>query len=246
MIIAHRGASSVAPENSLSSVIAAWNLGIKAVEIDIRHSADDSIVVIHDSNTQRVGDVKMIVNKTKLSSLKTVDIGSKKDPIFSGEKIPTLNEVLLTLPANSKIIIEIKSNISILHALTELLNKTKLHYWQIEFICYNIKLLGELKKLFPQYKMLWLLNLDYNIPAFLYAVSPKKIMTKLEKYQLDGIDCWAGKILNASFINTFVNEGYSVYAYTINQLAKAQILLQWGIDGITTDHPGWLQNQLNK
>jgi len=77
-IVAHRGESFKAPENSLSAINMAWGNGARAVEIDIHLTADNEIVVIHDKHTGPVGDRKLLIKKTKSHVLKGVDIGIKK------------------------------------------------------------------------------------------------------------------------------------------------------------------------
>jgi glycerophosphoryl diester phosphodiesterase len=66
MIIAHRGESYLAPENSLASINMAWHKGAEAVEIDIQLTTDNEIVVIHDSNTKRVGNKNLKIAASTL------------------------------------------------------------------------------------------------------------------------------------------------------------------------------------
>ena len=117
IIIAHRGESFDAPENTLASVNLAWERGAEAVEIDVRLSKDNHVIVIHDANTKRVGKRNKSVKNTSLAQLKKLDVGSWKSEIYSGEQIPTLKEVLEIVPNNRKLIIEVKSNLTTLHYL---------------------------------------------------------------------------------------------------------------------------------
>jgi len=246
MIIAHRGESFLAPENSLSAINLAWEKGAIAVEIDIHLTADGEIVVIHDNHTGRVGDRKYIIAKSTLQELKGVDIGRKKAPAYSGERIPTLKDVLMTIPATGKLIVEIKCGREVILPLTEILKIPGLKNHQIEIISFDHETLSLAKKSMPQHKMLWLLDLDYYWPSWLIRKDTQKIIRELKAMNLDGVDVWAGKILNREFVRVFKEEGLPVYAWTVNDAAEAKELLGFGVDAITTDRAEWLTQQVGK
>src|SRR5438445_6957075 len=107
-IIAHRGASYDAPENTLASVKLAWEQKADAVEIDVHLSKDGSIVVIHDANTSKVAGVRKRVSDQTLAELKGLDVGRWKGPKWASERIATLDEVLATVPERKRLFIEIK------------------------------------------------------------------------------------------------------------------------------------------
>src|SRR5262245_4724666 len=93
-IVAHRGASYDAPENTLASLKLAWEQKADASEFDVFLSKDGKIVVIHDADTKRTAGVdKKVVSQT-LDELRALDVGSWKNAKFKGEKIPTLDEML--------------------------------------------------------------------------------------------------------------------------------------------------------
>jgi len=108
-IIGHRGASFDAPENTLASVHLAWAQGADAVEIDVHLSLDGRLVAIHDANTRRTTRVNRKVARQTLAQLRALDAGRWKAPRWAGEKIPTLEEVLGTIPPGQRLFVEIKS-----------------------------------------------------------------------------------------------------------------------------------------
>jgi glycerophosphoryl diester phosphodiesterase len=209
-IVAHRGESFEAPENSLSAINMAWEKGARAVEIDIHLTADNEIVIIHDKHTGRVGDKKLFVKKSKLHELKSVDVGIKKNKVFKGERIPTLNEVIETVPVEAKLVIEVKCGKEIINPLVELLKCAKL---MIECV------------------------LDIN-------ENPYKIIKKIKDNGLDGVDVWAGKVINKSFVKAFKEDGLCFYVWTVNDLGEAHRVLGYGVDAITTDRAEWISKQL--
>jgi glycerophosphoryl diester phosphodiesterase len=244
IIIAHRGESHDAPENTLAAINLAWKRNIKSVEIDIHLTKDNEIVVIHDYDTLRISGIKKLVRESSLDELKCLDAGSFKGTEWTGETIPTLNEVLETIPENGKLIIEIKSDSKILDRLSNELSHSGLIESQIEIIAFNFETLAEAKRSMPHYRMLWLLDLDYSLPWWLWWRSKQEIIDKIRKFNLDGIDVWSGQLLTMKFIERFRKERFFVYAWTVDNPEKARELVESGINGITTNRAGWMRDQL--
>jgi glycerophosphoryl diester phosphodiesterase len=244
IIIAHRGESHDAPENTLAAINLAWKRNIKSVEIDIHLTKDNEIVAIHDYDTLRVSGIKKLVRESSLYELKCLDAGSFKGTEWTGETIPTLNEVLETIPENGKLIIEIKSDSKILDRLSNELSHSGLIESQIEIIAFNFETLAEAKRSMPHYRMLWLLDLDYSLPWWLWWRSKQEIIDKIRKFNLDGIDVWSGRLLTRKFIERFRKERFYVYAWTVDNPEKARELVESDINGITTNRAGWMRDQL--
>ena len=111
-VIAHRGASAYAPENTLASFAQAKELGADWFELDCTLTKDSAVIVIHDDDVERTTDRKRKdkVADLTLAELKTLDAGSWKDPKFAGERLPTLGEALdLAKQGRIGIYIEIKN-----------------------------------------------------------------------------------------------------------------------------------------
>lgn len=246
ILIAHRGESFDAPENTLAAINLAWKRGAKAVEIDIRLTADNEIVVIHDKDTLRITGVKKIIDSTPLKELKLLNAGFHKKGNWNNVRIPTLSEVLKTIPSDGRLIIEIKSNDSILAKLTYELSQSNKNPNQIEIIAFDLRTLAKAKELLPQFRMLWLLNFDYILPSWFVVVNNENIIKKLNKLNINGVSVWAGKLLTSSFISEFKEAGLFVYTWTVDDLEKAKIIINDGIDGLTTNRAGWMKNKLNE
>lgn len=107
-IIAHRGFSGVAPENSLAAFQKAIDIGADMIEFDVMMSKDGEVIVMHDDTLDRTTTGKGPVKNFTLSQLKTLDIGSWFAPQFKDEKVPTLREVLEMAKGKIKVNIEIK------------------------------------------------------------------------------------------------------------------------------------------
>jgi glycerophosphoryl diester phosphodiesterase len=110
-IVAHRGASAQAPENTLAAVRRAVELGADAVEVDVRLTRDGRLAVLHDDDTRRVAPGQPVCSPAKhtLAELQALDAGTWKGAVFAGERIPALEEVLRALGPAQEILIELKS-----------------------------------------------------------------------------------------------------------------------------------------
>jgi glycerophosphoryl diester phosphodiesterase len=109
LIVAHRGASGTAPENTLTAFQQALDLGVGALEMDVHLSKDGGVVVIHDDTVERTTNGTGNVRDLTLSQLKELDAGSWFAPAFTGERIPTLQEALDLAQGNVIIEIELKT-----------------------------------------------------------------------------------------------------------------------------------------
>ena len=244
LIIAHRGESFDAPENTMVAINMAYEKDADAVEIDIRLTKDNEIVVIHDANTWRVSRKFRWIRNTELNTLKSLDVGKYKGGEYIGEKIPTLHEALSTVPKGKKILIEIKSSSKIIPFLKNVIDDSKLQADQIEIISFNLKTLIKVRKLLPQYSVFWIRSLDYYWIRKLFRPSIKRIIKKAIKYKIHGLDLWAGQMLNFKVIRKIESAELKIYTWTVNNPQKAKWLFDMGVDGITTDKVNWLKNQL--
>ncbi|MBG88726.1 MAG: glycerophosphodiester phosphodiesterase [Verrucomicrobiales bacterium] len=241
-IIAHRGASHDAPENTMASVKLGWKQGADAVEVDVMLSKDGRIVVIHDKDTKRVAGVDRKVKDQTYAQLRRLDVGTWKADKWKGESIPSLAEVLATIPDGKRMFVELKTGPEIVPALKRVVKASGTRAEQIAIISFNLEACVETKKALPRHEV-----------SFLSGFKPKgtsmtpKIKTLIRKAKiagLDGLDV-DGRKLNESDAGTAIHAGgLRFYVYTINDAKLARQLIQNGVDGITTDRPKWLRDQL--
>jgi glycerophosphoryl diester phosphodiesterase len=107
-VIGHRGASGYAPENTVASFEHALSLGVKAVEFDVRMTADGVPVVLHDSKLDRTTNGNGPVAEHTWLDLLQLDAGSWKHPRFAGTRVPSLQEALMAIAPYARPIIELK------------------------------------------------------------------------------------------------------------------------------------------
>ncbi|NKY07561.1 glycerophosphodiester phosphodiesterase [Cellulomonas hominis] len=94
VVIAHRGNSAVAPQNTLAAFEAAWRAGAASIEIDIQPTADGQVVVIHDETVDATTDGQGVVTQMSLDALRALDAGSWFAAAYAGQRVPTFAEVL--------------------------------------------------------------------------------------------------------------------------------------------------------
>lgn len=109
IVMAHRGYSDVAPENTMSAFKKAYQIGADMVELDVHLSKDGQLIVMHDDTLDRTTNGKGKIGDKTLAELKTLDAGSHFSPAFKGEQIPTLDEVLIYAKDKICVNIEIKA-----------------------------------------------------------------------------------------------------------------------------------------
>jgi glycerophosphoryl diester phosphodiesterase len=99
LVVAHRGNSAVAPQNTLAAFEAAWRAGAHSIEIDIQPTADGQVVVIHDDTVDGTTDGQGTVTEMTLDAVRALDAGSWFSSAYAGQRVPTFAEVLDLLVA---------------------------------------------------------------------------------------------------------------------------------------------------
>lgn len=243
-IVAHRGASFDAPENTLAAIKLAWEQKADASEFDVFLSKDGKIVVIHDATTKRTACVDMKVAETTLDELRKLDVGSWKGAKFKGERIPTLEEMLATVPTGKRVFIEVKCGPEIVPELDRVLKVCKLKPEQTCVISFNADVIAATKKARPDLPCYWVVNLA---PKNAKPKTAEELIEKAKEIKADGLDLSATPaILDKAFGDKVKAAGFKLYVWTVNDVELAKKMIAAGVESITTDKPGWLREQLAK
>jgi len=239
-IIAHRGASYEAPENTMASFRLGWEEQAN-VELDVYLSKDNRMVVIHDASTKRTAGVDLKIKEATAGQLRELDVGSFKAKEFAGERIPFLAEVVQAIPPKQKLYIEIKCGKEILPALRQLLVESG-KMSQIVVIAFDLETVAESKKRIdvPTY---WLKGTDKDKKTEQWTPHDPKLVQMAKDKGLDGLDVhFAG--VTEELVHAAKAAGQKLYVWTVDDPAEARWLVQLGVDGITTNRPDWLREQL--
>lgn len=248
-IVAHRGASWDAPENTLAAFRLAWHQDADAIEGDFRLTRDGHIVCIHDKSTERVAPdkPKLKVADATLDELRALDVGSWKSAQYAQERIPTLTEVLATVPAGRRIFVEIKCGPEILPVLRPVLARSGLQPQQITIICFDRNVVAQTRRMMPQYSVNWLTSYRQKTPSSPWKPSVAEVLRTLEQTEATGLGSQANlKIVDADFVARVRKSGFGFHVWTVNDPAVAETLQAIHVESITTDRPGLIRQALQR
>lgn len=244
-IVAHRGASYDAPENTLASVNLGWEQDADAVEIDIRLSSDGRIVAFHDKTTKRTaGGRDVPIVDQAFAELRKLDAGSWKSPKYVGERIPTLSEILETIPNGKRLLIEIKAGREILPELKRVLDAGGKKPEQTALIGFSRETMQAAKREFPRSKVFWVVEVEQDEATGEWRPAAAELARDAKRALLDGVNFGNSPAVGEEFVRTLKDAGLEVYVWTVNDPVQARRFRDLGVDGITTDRPGWLRKQL--
>lgn len=242
-IVAHRGASSTHPENTVAAFRKALQQGVTMIEFDVRQTADDGLVCIHDATvdrtsdgTKRFGKKKVAVADLTLEQIRQLDAGSWKGASFRGERVPSLAQGLEAICQGAIPMIEHKAGDPALYV--ELLRRMKL-----------------LDKVLVQ-------SFDWDFVAAIHRLEPRVAVgvlgpgddaRALTPEAMDraaalgaGMVHWNAKKLRAEDVQELHRRGFLVCTYTTDDDAGLIGLAAMGVDAVTTNTPSRLQELIGK
>ncbi len=243
-IVAHRGASFDAPENTVAAVKLAWEQKADAAEFDIYLTKDRKVVLMHDKDTKRTaGGVNKVIADSTLAELRRLDVGRWKGEKFAGERVPTLAETLAVVPDGKRVFIEVKPGPEIVPYLLDELAAAKLPAARTPIIAFDARVVAAVKKARPELPAYWLVSLNTKDKA---PPTAAEVVAKAKEIRADGLDLSASPALDEAYAKTIRSAGLKLYVWTVNDVTVAKRMVGLGVDGITTDRPAWLREQLAK
>ncbi len=231
--IAHRGASAVAPPNTLAAFRRAAELGADGVELDVHLSADGVPVVIHDFTVDATTDGTGRVGDMPLAALKELDAGFRFDPAFAGERIPTLEEVFAEVGGRLLINVELKSmpgnDYPGLEAAVAALIRRHGLTDRVLVSSFNPFALRRFRREMPEVPV-----------GFLYETAPlsrvARLAAALIRLRPHALHPWWG-LITPDTVRRARARGQRVVAWTVDEPEAMARLVEWGVDAIITNHP---------
>lgn len=247
LIVAHRGASGIAPENTLAAFKLGFEQKAYAIEGDFYLTKDAQIVALHDKDTARVtGKTKTLIpSESTLAELQALDVGLWKGAAYKGEKAPSLAETMAVIPPDGHFFLEIKSGPEILPALFKELEKGPLKPEQITMICFNKEVVRQYKEKAPERRAIWLVSIKGGkdgAPGPVPALD--EVLKTARATKADGVGFSANEHTDEVFVKAIKDAGLIASAWTINDPAAAQRFRDYGVDYITTDFPAKISEAL--
>lgn len=228
-IIAHRGASWDAPENTMSAIELAIYQQADAVEIDVRETSDLVPILMHDTtlgrttndpNNRRVSDVS-------LAQMKLLDAGSWFSPEFEGEQIPTLEEALQVIAGKTKLFLELKTYSRSLELNSVALVEAYQMINDTVFLSFSREQIRRLKQINPEVQTLLLISTFYGDAEALARARD------IDAYGLSEFFF----LRNPEFVDLVHQQNKKIYVWTVNSDNAIRNVANRDADGIITDRP---------
>jgi len=240
VVVAHRGFSGVAPENSMVAFKKAIEVGSDMIELDVRLSKDGEVVVVHDESVERTTNGKGRVIDLTVDELKKLDAGSKFQPSFSGEQIPTLKEVLQLAYGQIKVNIELKigdyGKWTIFDLAERALREVEMAGMvnQVMFSSFDPMAIERITKKNQAVPVAYLYNRPWSLPRQVTEGRPFPILNCRKS------------VLTMENISKAHQEGILVGVYTLDTKEEMEKFIDLKVDAIITNHPDRLINILKK
>jgi glycerophosphoryl diester phosphodiesterase len=232
--IAHRGASGHAPENTLAAFRKAVEMGVDGIEMDIRLTADDEVIVLHDASLNRTTDTTGEVSKLSLAQIRQADAGD-------GERVPTFAEALESIPTDVLAFVEIKAIEATAPAVRIVQEMDRLD--QVVIISFNADALRLLRTLDSRMPM----GLLQGGAAGTYNNASSVGLDLLHRAQATGTSTvsvnW--QLLNPETVGDIQQRGGAVWTWTINDTDDIRRVADMGVQAITSDYPDRLNEALS-
>jgi glycerophosphoryl diester phosphodiesterase len=240
LVVGHRGFSGVAPENTVASFKKAMEIGVDMIELDVHLSKDGQVVVIHDDTLNRTTNGKGKVVSDTLNELKQLDAGSWFSSEFSGEKIPTLREVLELTRGRTTLNIELKKGDSGPYTIVDLADRALEEVEkaamlnQVLFASFDSSAIESIREKNPRIPVALIYSKSWSSPQEIIGGRPILVLS-----------C-RGTVLTETNVSKARQQGIKVLVWTLNTEEHMEHFLNMGVDGIITNHPDRLIKILKK
>jgi glycerophosphoryl diester phosphodiesterase len=225
LVLAHRGASAYAPENTFAAFDLAVELGAPALETDVRATADGHLVLLHDERVDRTTDGHGPVADLTLAEVKALDAGSWFEPRFAGQRVPTLGEFLARYARRVGTQLEVKAQSVEAQVVATVGATGLLADPGFSFTSFSLEIVGKLHQLAPGTKV------GYLARAFDRETIARTVATGAEQIAPRAAD------LTPEMIAAARDVGLEVRAWGVSDDALLAKVIALGVDGFTTNWP---------
>ncbi len=232
LLVAHRGASTVAPEHTIPAYEAAIQAGADALELDVHLSADDQLVVIHDARLERTTDGRGLVRDLTLAELKRLDAGRWFGRAFRGQRIQTLSEVLERFRDRVAFGVELKGGSDFYPGIEERL----LALLQIYEVTDRTLIAS-----FDHHALRRCRELDSEVRTGALVVGRLLAPAMLAPNSLLSAVCLKAELTTARDVAACREAGLDCYVWVVNDPPVARRFAEAGVTGIVTDRPDLLR-----
>lgn len=232
LVVAHRGASSLAPENTLAAVNKALELNVDMVEIDVHRTFDGELVVIHDNTVDRTSSGTGSVKNFTLQELKNLDFGQWFKLSFKGQQVPTLREVLEATKDKAILLIELKGERTEVPTV-ELVRELGLED-QVIIQSFDFQQIQKVKKKAPEIATMFLVSVpEHSDNPIEAATWMANIMEYVGATGIGIRHNWYTPELKA----VAKERNLALFVWTVDNKAELRRFITEGVQGIITNRP---------
>jgi glycerophosphoryl diester phosphodiesterase len=230
VVIAHRGSSKAAPENTLAAVEKAIEEKADWVEIDAQETADDQVVVFHDSDFMKLAGVDLKIWDATMKDLQAIDIGSWFAPQFKDQRVPTLDQVLDLCKGRIGVDIELKYYGQDKRLEERVIDLVEAHDMASQVMIMSLKIgaVQKMKSLRPKWKVGLLLSVSAG---------------NMQALEADFLAVNVG-FASRRMVRSTHADGKEVYVWTVNDIPTMSAMVSRGVDGLITDKPALARDVL--
>jgi glycerophosphoryl diester phosphodiesterase len=231
-VIGHRGAAALVPENTWAGFDVALDLGVDAIETDVRATSDGMLVLIHDERLERTTDGRGLVAHTSWSTIRELDAGSWFDPRYAAARVPRLDRTLERYGARIPLALEIKQS-GIEVEVLELVRELRL-LEQVTFTSFDFGIAARIKRA----------NAGARVGFLTADISPASVARVLDA----GLDqfCPPAEAVTPALVNAWKGLGLEVRAWGVKTPKLMRRAMAAGVDGMTVDSPHLLLEAISR
>lgn len=246
LIVAHRGASAYAPENTTPALQLAWDLDADAAEFDVFLTADEKVMLMHDKTTSRTAPgTNLTMKKSQSSDLEKIDVGAWKDKAFEGTLIPTLEEALEFHPEGKIMVIEIKDGPETVAPTKSAIEKTGRPLDDFMIISFNWDTCIEARKLMPDLQVYFLESAPKDEATGERLPFKSDILQRVKEANLSGVDL-DRRGVTRELVKECHDMGMEFLVWTVDDDEEVARMTKYGVDAITTNRPDTARRAMEK
>jgi len=245
LVVAHRGASAYAPENTVVSQQLAWDLGADGAEFDVYLTKDNKVMVMHDKSTSRTsnGEVDLDMKKASSQKLEKIDVGMFKDKAFEGEKLPYLKDMMDAHPKGKILVIEIKDGPETAVEVAKQVKATGRPSDEFIVISFNFDTCVEARKQLPECEVYFLKGAK-NKETKKIENFTKDILNQAKEANLTGVNLdYQG--VTKQLVDEAKDMGLKFLVWTVDGKDDVQRMTKFGVGAITTNRPDTTRRYIN-
>lgn len=230
LVVAHRGWSARAPENTLGAYRLAIEAGAELAECDVHLSKDGVPVLMHDGNLKRTTGVDAPVESLTVAELTQLDAGSWFGADWASERVPTLVDALRLVKGKLRFVIEIKGG-GMAEAVVAALTEAAVSPDEVVVFSFDRSAVARVGELEPLIPTVWLID---EVPTT--TEGRRTALRQALAARASGVGL-SYKKADAEIVRMAHERGFLVFTWTVNDVAHMKAMIRLGVDAVITDHP---------